>query len=187
MRLASRVFRGRRPPQRAALSAAMSWDAPQLSGSLLVAGCYERFLFGLDTGSYDAPALKKARLRCVAHPHLAARALTCARRPPQVFTLEAHMSGVKCLAGAGGFIASGGGDDLVRCAPRSRRPRAQRLCASQAAQRSRPAARTCIAVLRASARVCNSPLRRALRCARRLRALRRLPIAFAASSTRVAV
>ena len=39
----------------------MSWDAPQLSGSLLVAGCYERFLFGLDTGAYDAPALKKAR------------------------------------------------------------------------------------------------------------------------------
>jgi hypothetical protein len=40
----------------------MSWDAPQLSGSLLVAGCYERFLFGLDTGAYDAPALKKARI-----------------------------------------------------------------------------------------------------------------------------
>ncbi len=28
------------------------------------------------------------------------------------------MSAVKCLAGAGGFIASGGGDDLIRCGGR---------------------------------------------------------------------
>jgi hypothetical protein len=44
----------------------MSYDALQLSGSLLVAGCYERFLFGMDTGAYSAPTLKKARTR----PHV---------------------------------------------------------------------------------------------------------------------
>ena len=43
--------------------------------------------------------------------------LTCAlARALQVFTLEAHMSAVKCVTGAGGFIASGGADDLVRYA-----------------------------------------------------------------------
>ena len=41
----------------------MSWDGFQLAGSLLVAGCYERFLFGFDTGAYEAPTLKKARRR----------------------------------------------------------------------------------------------------------------------------
>ena len=47
------------------------------------------------------------------------------------------MSGVKCLAGAGGFIASGGGDDLVRCAPRAatRFPRASLPLVSRVFQR----------------------------------------------------
>jgi hypothetical protein len=33
----------------------------EVAGSLLVAGCYERFLFGIDSGPQDAPGLKKAR------------------------------------------------------------------------------------------------------------------------------
>ena len=85
--------------------------ALELTGSLLVAGCYERFLFGLDTGAPTAPALRKARQRlpCVQ--------FDASRVRLQVFTLEAHQSAVKCLASAGGFIVSGGADDLVRCLP----------------------------------------------------------------------
>jgi hypothetical protein len=56
----------------------MSYDALQLSGSLLVAGCYERFLFGMDTGAYSAPTLKKARAR----PHVRVTR-THSRRPAE--------------------------------------------------------------------------------------------------------
>ncbi len=65
----------------------MSYDALQLSGSLLVAGCYERFLFGMDTGAYSAPTLKKARAHLrLTHsrthsrrPRKAHACVTCAR------------------------------------------------------------------------------------------------------------
>jgi hypothetical protein len=57
----------------------MAWDALQLGGSLLVAGCYERFLFGMDTGAYDAPALKKARAAAAALARLRTRRTSAVR------------------------------------------------------------------------------------------------------------
>lgn len=62
-----------------------------------MAGCYEKHVFGFDTGRPEAPTLNR------------------------VFTLEAHLSAVKCLAAAGGFIASGGTDDLIRRVAAGRR------------------------------------------------------------------
>ena len=81
-----------------------------MEGSLLVAGCYERFVFGVDTGCASATALRHA------------------------FTLEAHLSAVKCAVASGGFVATGGSDDLIRCACRSSR----RLALPAASRRRRP-------------------------------------------------
>ncbi|KAL4529681.1 hypothetical protein Ndes2437B_g08753 [Nannochloris sp. 'desiccata'] len=58
----------------------------------LIAGCYERFLFGFnypDSISAETPELARA------------------------FTHAAHKSVVKSLASAGSFVASGGADDLI--------------------------------------------------------------------------
>lgn len=77
------------------------------------------------------------------------------------------MSGVKCLAGAGGFIASGGGDDLVRCAqPAAAAACALLPCAYRASLRSRSPLRIASSVSHASL-----PRHAALRC-RALRCLR---------------
>jgi hypothetical protein len=64
-----------------------------------------------------------------------------------VFTLEAHMSAVKCVTGAGGYIASGGADDLVRCAaapPARAAPRAAPVAVLRACTRTAAHA-TCVA------------------------------------------
>lgn len=33
---------------------------------------------------------------------------------PQMMAVQAHMGAVKCVASGGGYIASGGADDLIR-------------------------------------------------------------------------
>lgn len=63
---------------------------PDNSSSLLIAGCYERFLFGFKC-SPDNEAASLVR----------------------TFNYPAHKGSVKCIAAAGSIVASGGADDLI--------------------------------------------------------------------------
>jgi hypothetical protein len=70
----------------------------------LVAGSYERFLFG-----YAAPAAAGAAAAAAA----GADGADAAPPPARLFTHPAHKSAVRALAAAGPFLASGGADDTV--------------------------------------------------------------------------
>jgi protein MAK11 len=77
--------------------------APALPPMKLVAGSYERFLFGYHlapTSLKDEPA-EDAEL---AEP----RPLSAA------FTYAAHLGPIKSLAASGSYLVSGGSDDIIR-------------------------------------------------------------------------
>ncbi|KAL6765140.1 WD40-repeat-containing domain protein [Haematococcus lacustris] len=69
---------------------------------LLVAGSYERFLFGFDAGT----------LATASHPDTNGSVGAPAALPKH-FTFAAHQNGVKCVASGGHFLASGGNDDQI--------------------------------------------------------------------------
>ena len=82
----------------------------------LVAGCYERFLFGFtyDTDTTEVILIEPVYLGAISH-HLPS---SSPLPPPQVplvrtFTHAAHKGSVKSLAAAGSYVASGGSDDLI--------------------------------------------------------------------------
>lgn len=89
----------------------------------LVASCYEKFLFGFSVDDGESKSLRKARTYSVfpAVLHAAFELLSesaDANYVTQMMAVQAHMGAVKCVASGGGYIASGGADDLIRRARR---------------------------------------------------------------------
>lgn len=99
-------------------------------GATLIAGCYERFLFGFQTSKNNevgvmlcAERLTPRQSSGVAHcrplrlpPLPGAQGAQQAQEPlglRRIFTHAAHKGIVKCVAAAGQYAASGGADDLI--------------------------------------------------------------------------